>query len=99
MENILSQTGYLKGASIRGWSVVIALDEQNSNYMVRKLHEDYKSWGPDQQWTKYTKRTTKEFNSISQNVSVFYFIIFKIIFNIYVTLVIVFKHLEFAHTL
>ena len=25
--------------------VVVAMDEQDSNYMIRKLHEQYKIWG------------------------------------------------------
>ena len=27
--------------------VVVAMDEQDSNYMIRKLHEQHKIWGLD----------------------------------------------------
>ena len=32
--------------------VVVAMDEQDSNYMTRKLHEQYKNWGLDINYVK-----------------------------------------------
>jgi len=32
--------------------VVVAMDEQDSNYMIRKLHEEYKNWGLDINYEK-----------------------------------------------
>jgi len=36
---------------------VVAMDEQDSNYMVRKLHEQYKNWGLEINYEKTEQLT------------------------------------------